>query len=148
MPQHTEEQHFNYSTIQLFDLVSDVEKYPEFLPWVKAVRVAEHHEHYCIADVIVHFKAITEQYRCRVDVVKPSNTTERGQIDVSLIKGPFHHLVNNWRFEPSETGCEVHFHVDFAFKVKLLDTLIGGLFTRATEKMISAFLKRAEALYG
>ena len=148
MPVHTDEKHFDYNTVQLFDLVSDVEKYPQFLPWVKAVRIAERHADYLIADVIVQFKAITEQYRCRVDLAPPQNTSQPGQINVSLVKVPFHHLINHWHFEPSEKGCEVRFHVDFAFKNKFLDKIIGTLFDRATRKMISAFLARAEELYG
>jgi coenzyme Q-binding protein COQ10 len=150
MPAHTDEKHFNYTTTQLYELVSDVERYPEFLPWVKAVRVTQRHQDYFVADVVVHFKAITEKYTCRVDVEPPNDESEAGTIDVSLISGPFHHLANNWRFEPGDdgTGCEVQFHVDFAFKTPFLDKIIGALFDRATRKMISAFESRAEQLYG
>ena len=147
MPKHTDEKHFNYTTPQLYALVSDVERYPEFLPWVKAVRVSERHQDHFIADVVVHFKAITEKYTCRVDVEPPQDETEAGLINVSLVSGPFHHLINNWRFKPSDNGCEVQFHVDFAFKTPFLDKIIGSLFDRATRKMISAFESRAEQLY-
>lgn len=151
MPKHADQQHFNYTTVQLFELVSDVERYPEFLPWVKAVRITERYDHYFISDVVVHFKHITEQYTCRVDMDRPDDEHDSGEIHVSLVKGPFHHLVNHWRFEPApdgrRKGCEVHFFVDFAFKTKFLDRIIGVLFGRATERMISAFSDRAKALY-
>lgn len=152
MPAHTDEKHFDYTTVQLFKLVSDVEKYPEFLPWVKAVRIVERHEGYFTADVVVHFKHITEQYRCKVYLTQPPTDCKPGAIDVSLISGPFHHMSNNWRFEPTDKndggrGCEVRFHVDFQFKTLFLDKIIGMLFDRATRKMISAFETRAKVLY-
>lgn len=148
MPAHTDIKQFNYSAEQLFALVADVERYQEFLPWVKAVRIVERGEDYFISDVVVHFKHITEQYRCRADLTAPDSAAGReGRINVSLIKGPFSHLSNNWRFIPSpEGGCEVQFAVDFKFKVPLLDALIGGLFDRATRKMISAFEARAQEI--
>lgn len=145
MPAHTDCKHFDYTAEQLFSLVADVERYPEFLPWVKAVRIVERHDTHFISDVVVHFKHITEQYRCRADLLPPDSVTAHaGSIAVSLVKGPFHHLSNDWRFVPTDTGgCEVQFTVDFKFKVPLLDTLIGALFDRATRKMISAFETRA-----
>lgn len=148
MPKHDDQQHFNYTTLQLFTLVSDVERYPEFLPWVKAVRIVSREADAFVADVVVSFKHITEQYRCRVSLKEPASADEAGEVNVSLVSGPFRHLVNHWRFEPESGGCKVAFHVDFAFKSKLLDGLIGTLFDRATMKMINAFSARAEALYG
>lgn len=149
MPEHTDIKHFDYTTRQLFDLVADVERYPEFLPWVKAVRITGRENDDFTADVVVSFKHITEQYRCRVTTDPPKDDASPGAVDVSLVSGPFHHLENNWRFKPCESGgCEVRFHVDFAFKSRLLDRLIGALFDRATLKMIHAFSTRAEALYG
>lgn len=149
MPAHTDEKHFNYHAQQLYALVADVERYPEFLPWIKAVRMTERGEDYFICDVVVHFKHITEQYRCRADLTPPNDQTDAaGSINVSLIKGPFHHLSNDWRFTPNlDGGCDVSFSVDFQFKVPLLDKIIGGLFDRATRKMIGAFEARAKELY-
>ena len=151
MPAHTDMKLFpHYRARQLYDLVADVTRYPEFLPWVKAVRIAEQGEAHFIADVVVQFKGITEQYRCRADLAAPDDEAGReGSIIVSLIKGPFHHLSNDWRFTPSQSGgCELRFAVDFQFKIPLLDRLIGGLFDRATSKMVDAFEMRAQQLYG
>lgn len=148
MPTHTETRHFNYTPRQLFDLVSDVAKYPEFLPWCRAARILERGDGWFTAELVVTFKHITEQYTSRVSLHPPATETSSCALEVELISGPFHHLDNHWKFEPAATGSEVHFHLDFAFKTKWLDKLIGGFFTRASEKMVAAFSARADALYG
>ncbi len=121
-------------------MVLDVEKYPEFLPWCRAARIIERHEGYFLGELVISFNHLTERYTSKVMPLK-------NEIRVELVKGPFKHLTNDWRFEPTATGTNIHFNLDFEFKSKLLDRLMGGLFTRATEKMTMAFMTRADALY-
>lgn len=148
MPVHTEIRHFPYSPRQLFDLVADVKNYPEFLPWCRAARVLEHGNGYFTAELVISFKHITEQYTSRVHLTPPERDHSPAAIRVELVSGPFDHLDNRWTFEPAEDGgTTLHFHLDFAFKTRWLDKLIGGFFARATEKMVAAFSKRADALY-
>ena len=146
MPTYSETRVLPYSPAQLFELVRDIEKYPEFLPWCRGARILSREEDAFTGELVISFCHLTERYTSRVTPVAPSATTE-GSIHVSLVKGPFSHLSNHWRFVPHPQGTELFFHVDFAFKSSLLDKMIGGLFTRATEKMIAAFTARAEALH-
>lgn len=141
MPTHHDTQHSPYSPAQIFALVADVEHYPEFLPWCRAARVLERGEQYFVAELVICFKHICEQYTSRVEL------TPHQRIDVTMLKGPFHHLSNRWEFIAEDAGTRIEFFLDFAFKSKLLDRLIGGLFSRATEKMSEAFMTRADALY-
>lgn len=148
MPSHEEKQHFDFSTRQLYDLVFDVKRYPEFLPWCRDARILESGVNEFTAELIICFKHITEKYTSKVVGLPPKDGQSFGRIDVELVKGPFEHLENHWIFSPKpDGGCEVHFSLDFAFKSKLLDKLIGGLFTRASEKMVGAFSDRANSLY-
>ncbi len=143
MPKFTEEKLLPYSPEQVFDLVADVAKYPEFLPWCMGARVYARKSDQFDADVIIGFKLFRERFTSRV-------TFEKGtRVDVDYIKGPMKHLYNHWRFLPHESGgCVVGFEVDFEFKSKMLDDMIGGLFTMACHRMVAAFEERAEQLYG
>lgn len=136
-----------YTPEQLFGLVLDIEKYPEFLPWCRGARIVERTGDGFIGELVVSFAHVTERYRSRVRPMPPGDDPAH-RIEVSLVEGPFTQLTNHWRFAPHGDGTEVYFEVAFQFKSKLLDRLIGGMFTRASEKMISAFTARAEALYG
>ena len=148
MPTHSEVRHSPYSPHQLFTLVADIEHYPEFLPWCRAARITKRAEDHFVGELIISFSHLTERYASKVTPIAPTETTE-GSIEVELVSGPFHHLFNHWRFVPAANGgTDIHFAVDFQFKSRLLDTLIGGLFTRAVEKMGAAFITRADALYG
>jgi coenzyme Q-binding protein COQ10 len=143
MPKHSEQQILPYTPEQLFDLVVDIEKYPEFLPWCRAARVIERKEGECTAELVIAFKHLTENYVSRVVLDRPH------RIEATLLSGPFTHLTNRWTFTPQPDGAtQVDFFVDFAFRSRMLEMLIGGFFTRATEKMGAAFKTRAEALYG
>lgn len=148
MPTYTETRILPFTPQQLFGLVISIEKYPEFLPWCRAARIVSREaDGAFVGELIISFSHLTERYSSRVTPTPPSGASE-GIVDVALVSGPFHHLENHWRFVPHPQGCEIHFAVDFAFKSKWLDKLIGGLFNRASEKMVAAFLARAEALYG
>jgi coenzyme Q-binding protein COQ10 len=143
MPAYRETMLVPYSREQLFDLVADVEKYPQFLPWCRAARIHERGEGYMVAELVIAFKGIRESYTSRVDLRRPE------AIDVTMVKGPFHHLVNHWRFSEAEDGqTRIEFDLDFRFSSRWLETLIGALFSRATEKMVTAFRGRADQLYG
>jgi len=148
MPSHSEQQILPYSSQQLFDLVADVERYPEFLPWCRAARVIERGEHELVAELVIAFHHLTESYSSRVLLKRPSTGYDPGAIDVTMIKGPFDFLINRWRFLPKENGCEIDFFLDFAFRSRLLDKMIGGVFSKATSKMVAAFRERADVLYG
>ena len=146
MPAYSETRILPYSPIQLFELVLDIEKYPEFLPWCRGARIVSRETTAFVGELVISFSHLTERYTSRITPIVPTDKTE-GSIHVNLVKGPFSHLSNHWRFMPHTEGTELYFQVDFAFKSSLLDKMIGGLFTRATEKMIGAFTARAEALY-
>jgi coenzyme Q-binding protein COQ10 len=128
----------------LFDLVGDVARYHEFLPWVTAVRVRSSSDEQVIADLIVGFNAFTERFTSRV-------TKDHGakRITVDYLEGPLKYLKNEWRFDPAPGGgTTVYFSVDFAFRSRLFETVAGAVFDRALRKMTGAFEARAAALYG
>lgn len=132
-----------YSDEQMFALVTDIERYPEFLPWVVALRVRSDSEHEAVADMIVGFKGLREGFSCRVHKQRP------GEVSVSYIDGPMKHLSNEWQFRPTgDGGCRVDFMVDFAFRNRMFEVLAGQMFDKALRKMIAAFEARADELYG
>ena len=143
MPRHSETRHLPYTPDQLFDLVADVARYDEFLPWVVAVRIRSSSETETVADLVVGFNAFKERFTSRVQ-------KERARrICVDYIEGPLKYLHNEWRFEPAgDGGTNVHFSVDFAFKSRIFESLAGQMFDRALRRMIGAFETRAAALYG
>jgi coenzyme Q-binding protein COQ10 len=142
MPRHSETRHLPYSPEQLFDLVADVARYDEFLPWVVAVRVRSSSETETIADLVVGFNAFKERFTSRVVKERPM------RICVDYVEGPLKYLHNEWRFDRAPGGTNVHFSVDFAFKSRLFETLAGSMFDRALRRMTNAFEQRAAALYG
>ena len=143
MPRHSETKFLPYTPEQLFDLVADVERYDEFLPWVVAVRIRSSSETETVADLVVGFNAFKERFTSRVKKERPS------RICVDYIEGPLKYLHNEWRFEAApQGGTNLHFAVDFAFKSRLFETLAGSMFDRALRRMTNAFEQRAAALYG
>ncbi|HET7709411.1 MAG TPA: type II toxin-antitoxin system RatA family toxin [Sphingomicrobium sp.] len=143
MPRHSETRHLPYSPEQLFDLVADISRYDEFLPWVVAVRIRSASEKEIVADLVVGFNAFKERFTSKVTLEKP------GRICVDYIEGPLKYLRNEWRFDPAEEGgTNVHFSVDFAFRSRLFEALAGQMFDRALRRMTGAFETRAAALYG
>lgn len=176
MHRYSETKILPYSPAQLFAMVVDIEKYPQFLPWCRGARIISREASGTfLGELIISFSHLTERYTSRVTPLAPAllrhsracpenpsemdprNESEddgdmaqysEGRIDVALVTGPFNHLNNHWRFVPHPEGCEIHLDLDFEFKSKLLDRMIGGLFSRASAKMVSAFTARAHALYG
>ena len=144
MPRHSETKHLPYTPEQMFDLVADIARYDEFLPWVVAVRVRSSSETETIADLVVGFNAFKERFTSRVTKERPTH------ICVDYIEGPLKYLKNEWRFEAalSGGGTDVHFSVDFAFRSRIFEALAGQMFDRALRRMTGAFEQRAAALYG
>ena len=132
-----------YSAEQMYDLVADVARYPEFLPWVVATRIRSDSETEMTADMLVGFKAIREKFTSRVTKDRPNSIT------VHYVDGPLRDLDNRWHFRPlGDGGCEVDFCVDFTFRSSVFEALAGQYFDRAFRKMVSAFEERANELYG
>ena len=143
MPGIRETRRLPYSAEQMFDLVSDVARYPEFLPWVIATRVRADDGHEMVADMLVGFKALREKFTSRVLKDRPE------RLEVIYIDGPMRDLDNVWHFRVlPEGGCEIDFCVDFTFKNKMFEMLAGQYFDRAFRKMVAAFETRADELYG
>lgn len=143
MPGIRETRRMPYSAEQMFDLVADVARYGEFLPWVVAVRVRSDSESEMIADLLVGFKAIREKFTSRVQKHRP------GHINVHYIDGPLRDLDNSWDFRATaDGGCEVDFCVDFTFRNPVFEALAGQYFDRAFRRMVEAFEQRAAQLYG
>jgi coenzyme Q-binding protein COQ10 len=126
----------------MFDLVADVRRYPDFLPWVTAMRVRQDGPTETLADMIVGFKGLRETFTSRVEKRRPE------RIHVEYVEGPLKYLRNEWLFRPEGQGCAVDFSVDFAFKNRVFEMLAGQVFGTALRKMIGAFETRADALYG
>src|SRR5688500_4652678 len=123
MPHHAETRHLPYSPEQLFELVADVPRYPEFLPWVAAVRVRSNSETEMVADLVVGFKALREHFTSKVHKEEPH------RICVDYLDGPLKHLHNEWTFRPDGSGGTfVDFCVDFAFRSRLFEALAGQMF--------------------
>ena len=142
MPSHRETRHLPYSAEQMFDLVADVKRYPEFLPWVSAMRVRQDSSTETVADMIVGFKGLRESFTSRVEKKRPD------RICVDYVDGPLKHLRNEWHFRPEPGGCAIDFSVDFQFKNRVFEMLAGQVFGTALRRMIGAFETRAQALYG
>ena len=142
MPRHNETRRLPYTPEQMFDLVADVGRYAEFLPWVSAIRVRSNTATQLTADMIVGFKGLRETFTSKVDKQRPD------RIHVEYLDGPLKYLRNDWVFRPEGTGCAVDFTVDFAFKNRVFEMLAGQVFGTALRKMIGAFEERAAVLYG
>jgi coenzyme Q-binding protein COQ10 len=139
---HEERRVINHSPLNLFKLVSDVEKYPEFLPWCLGARVKNNYKNNFDADLIIGFKIYKEIYSSQV-ILDHINK----KIIVNYKDGPFEHLDNYWIFKDNMKGCEVEFMVDFKFKSVFLQTLMETLFSEAVRRMVGAFEKRANELF-
>ncbi|AZI37908.1 putative oligoketide cyclase [Caenibius tardaugens NBRC 16725] len=143
MPGMHEVRRLPYSAEQMYDLVADVGRYAEFLPWVIATRVRSDDETEMVADMLVGFKALREKFTSRVHKERPH------LIQVHYVDGPLKDLDNSWQFKPlGENECEIDFRVDFAFKSKMFEKLAGQYFEKAFHKMVAAFETRAQDLYG
>ena len=143
MPTHAEKRRLPYSPEQMFDLVADVEKYPEFLPWCVATRVKSRHGDILTADMAIGYKMFREKF---TSIARLDRAAMR--IDIAYQEGPFRFLNNHWVFERAPNGCAIDFYVDFEFRSHLLEKAITVVFNKAVSRMVEAFEKRARALYG
>ena len=142
MPTHAERRIVAYSPAQMYDLVADIKRYPEFLPWCISVVEKSRTGNVIEADMAIGFKALREQFTSRV-------TLESGRaISVEYLNGPFRYLKNHWVFHDHPQGCEIEFFIDFEFRSRLLQMVIGTLFNEAVRIMVRAFETRATRLYG
>lgn len=141
MPTHAEKRTVPHSAELMYELVADVEKYPDFLPWCVATRIRKRNEDTLTADMVIGFKMFREKFTSVVDLSTP------GTVNVKYQDGPFKYLNNHWIFTQQEDGgCVVDFFVDFEFKSKILQKAIGVVFNEAVKVMIDAFEKRANQL--
>jgi coenzyme Q-binding protein COQ10 len=143
MPGIRETRRLPYSAEQMFELVADVARYEEFLPWVIGARIKSDSETEMVADLLVGFKALREKFTSKVLKNRP------GRIEVIYLDGPMRDLDNVWQFRPlADGGCEIDFSVRFTFKNRLFEAIAGQYFDRAFRKLVGAFEARAEELYG
>jgi len=147
MPKFENHRPVRHSPEQMYALVADVEKYPEFLPLCEALGIRTRKERdgkeLLVADMTVGYKAIKETFTTQVLL----NAAERA-IDVKYIEGPFKYLDNRWRFEADGSGgCTVHFFIDYEFKSMILGAVMGSMFDRAFRMFAEAFEARADKIY-
>jgi len=148
MPHFSKVHRVAHSAERMFDLVMDMERYPEFLPLCEALRVRSRRvaqgREILIADMTVGYKAIRETFTTQ-DIANRAELT----IDISYLNGPFKRLDNRWRFVPAgDDACDVHFAIDYEFNSRMLALLMGAMFDRAFRKFTAAFEARADAVYG
>jgi coenzyme Q-binding protein COQ10 len=167
LTKHHETRLLPYKAEQMYDLVADVARYPEFLPWCAAARIRSRQPQGAAelieADLVISFKVFRERFGSRV-LLWP----DEKRIDTEYLDGPFRYLRSGWEFRPAPAtapavpggagavgegaatagGCEVEFHVDFEFRNPLLQGVIGVVFNEAMQRVVRAFEQRAAALYG
>ncbi|HAK63798.1 MAG: type II toxin-antitoxin system RatA family toxin [Pseudomonadota bacterium] len=148
MPRHEQKRLLPFTCDQMFDLVADIPRYPEFLPWCAGARITRRErlgngQEVVLADLIIGYKAFRGTYTSRVVLDRAA-----GQIRVDHERGPFRHLHNQWIFLPQADGsCEVDFVIDFEFSNPVIRRLMDLVFTEAVSRMVQAFEARALALY-
>lgn len=142
MPTHAEKRHLPYTPEQLYQLVAEVDKYPEFLPWCIGSRITKREEGVFYADLVIGYKMAREKFGSKVTLNAPDH------IHVEYLSGPMKYLSNHWRFiEEPDGSCTIDFYVDFEFKSALFQSLIEVFFNKAVTKMVKAFEDRANELY-
>lgn len=146
MPQFEVARVVRHSPEQMFDLVADVEKYPEFVPLCERLKVRQRRvidgREVLIADLTAGYGPVNETFTSRVTLDRPQLV-----IAVEYIDGPFRHLDNRWTFRPAADGCEVDFWISYEFKSRMLSALMGSMFDKAFRKFSTAFEARADRIY-
>ncbi|MGI4775913.1 MAG: type II toxin-antitoxin system RatA family toxin [Janthinobacterium lividum] len=128
---------------EIFQLITDVKAYPEFVPWCEGIEIVSKDEEQTIAEMKINYKGFTEKYRSRIIAKQEGNNYI---VTVEAISGPFKYLNNIWSIESQQHGCNVNFSIDLEFKSFFIDKMVGLLFLKATERMIDAFIQKAESL--
>jgi coenzyme Q-binding protein COQ10 len=149
MPKFNSRRRVNHSAPQMFDLVADVERYPEFVPLCRSLKVRQRTQgpdgtEIVVADMTVSFKLVCETFTSRVTLDRPNL-----KIVVEYLRGPFSSMENRWTFEPrSDNACEVGFYIAYEFKSRMLAMLMGSMFDAAFQRFAAAFETRADVVYG
>jgi coenzyme Q-binding protein COQ10 len=149
MPQFTTRRRVRHSAAEMFDLVADVERYPQFVPLCKDLKVRKREPsgdgvETVVADMTVSFKLVRESFRSRVTLDRPNL-----RILVEYLQGPFSHMENRWTFKPTGAdACEVEFFIDYEFRSRMLAVLMGSMFDLAFRRFAAAFEARADKVYG
>ena len=142
MPTHAEQRALPYTPAQMYALVADIERYPEFLPWCLDCRIVERKKAQLIASLTIGYRIFRETFISEVDLNDKGRT-----IEVRYVKGPFRYLNNTWAFKATAAGCIVDFAIDFEFRTPFLQKIMGVFFNEAVKRMITAFETRAANLY-
>jgi coenzyme Q-binding protein COQ10 len=147
MPSFSSSRPVKHTPVQMFDLVADVERYPEFLPLCEGLRIMRRSQsgegvETLVATMSVGYKAISESFTSRVTLDRP-----RMRILVEYVDGPFKYLENRWTFKPSPTGCNIEFFINYEFKSFALGLLMGSVFDKAFRRFVAAFEERANQVY-
>jgi coenzyme Q-binding protein COQ10 len=148
MPRFTTEQHVAHSAAEMFALVADIERYPEFVPMCERLvirgRSREGDREILVADMSIAYAVVRETFTTKVTLDAPARA-----ISAEYVDGPFHHLNTHWTFAPEgERACTVRFAIDYEFKSRMLSAIMGAAFESAFRKFTDAFAARADALYG
>ncbi len=149
MPQFSNKRRVRHSAEKMFDLVADVERYPEFVPMCRALKVRQRTpkpdgSEIIVADMTVSFQLVRETFTSRVTLDRPNL-----KILVEYLQGPFSKLENRWTFESkSDESCDVGFFISYEFKSRMLAVLMGAMFDAAFQRFAAAFEKRADVVYG
>ena len=149
MPRFQSKRRVRHTASQMFDLVADVERYPEFVPLCQALKIRQRTQRpdgteVVVADMTVSFKLVRETFTSQVTLDRPNL-----KILVEYLRGPFKNLENRWTFEPkAEDVCDVGFYLSYEFKSRMLATLMGAMFDAAFTRFSAAFEKRADVVYG
>lgn len=146
MPSHTQEYLSNFTIKQVYSIITDIESYPEFLPWCSEAKIIDKFDNTIIADLSISFKYLTERYRSQVALTPPKG--KKAKIEVTTISGPFKYLNTSWELYNEGKSTLIKFSIDFSFKSIVLQKIIGIFFNKACEKMLAAFIDRANKLYG
>jgi coenzyme Q-binding protein COQ10 len=142
MPAHNEQTILPFTPQQMFDLVMDIERYPEFLPWCSDLKIIERKKTELLADMSVGYKFFRETFRTRVKFVQDK------EIHIEYLTGPLKHLKNDWLFSAEKNNsCKINFHIDFEFQNRLLQAIAESFFNKALGRMMAAFETRATELY-
>ena len=143
MPTHAEVRVLHHPPEQLFDLVADVERYPEFLPWCVDASIRRREGDLIVADLVIGYRVFRERFTSTVALDRPR------RIDVTYSDGPFRYLNNHWIFAPEGSdSCVIDFFVDFEFRSRVLQAVVGRVFGEAVKVMVHAFERRADELFG
>ena len=147
MKKHRERKRVRYSAEQIFDLVTDVKKYPEFIPWCESLNITRRWEEdgieYMDASMTVSFKIHRETVHTRVTMKR-----DPLEVVVDYLDGPFKHLHNVWKFEDKERGSEIDFYIEFEIRSRMLQAAMNVVFGEAVRRMVGAFDDRAHQVYG